>query len=182
MTAAVMIDIEGMGKTANAPITSIGAVKFDPDSDWIGEEFHIHVSLENCLRYGMQPDASTIIWWMEQSEAARLALTCGQLEAAPLIDALSLLGEFIPNEAEVWGKGINYDLAALSLAYHRTGLPDPWQYWKLRDMRLLRRLHPEIKATPNPLAHHALHDARNQAVYVQALMAEQRATRRENHE
>ena len=78
-----MIDLETMGKSALAPIASIGAVLFDPHGDWIGDSFHIHVDLNSCVgRWGMQMDPETVLWWLEQSEAARQALIAGQVRAS----------------------------------------------------------------------------------------------------
>ena len=166
-----MIDIEGLGTSAQAPILAIGAVLFEPGSDWIGHSFHTHVSLANSLRLGFKPEADTVLWWMEQPEAARLYVTMGQLEAAPVVDALQMLAEFIPTDARVWAKGVDYDIAALNLYYDAVGLPRPWHYRAPRDMRLLMDLHhpPEIH-NPYP-PHHALWDALHQARWVQAIYA-----------
>lgn len=170
---AVMIDIENMGITPSAPITSIGAVRFDPAGDTLGETFHLHVSLENCLRLGMRPDAATIVWWLEQSDAARLHLTCGQIGAAPLATALEALADFIGGDrAEVWCKGGSHDFAILRTACALVGMPEPWHYRCECDMRLLQRLYPHVDREFDGTRHHALDDARHQARLVQRLMAE----------
>ncbi len=44
----LMIDLESMGKKPNAPIVSIGAVFFDPQSGELGQEFYTAVNLESA--------------------------------------------------------------------------------------------------------------------------------------
>lgn len=45
----LMIDLETMGKKPNAPIVSIGAVFFNPQSGELGPEFYAVVSLESAM-------------------------------------------------------------------------------------------------------------------------------------
>jgi hypothetical protein len=70
----LMIDLETMGNKPTAPIVSIGAVFFDPQSGKFGEEFYTAVQLESAMAQGAQPDGDTIIWWMKQSTEARAAI------------------------------------------------------------------------------------------------------------
>lgn len=88
----LMIDLETMGSGPYAPIISIGAVFFDPNAGAIGDDFQVNVSLESSMRFRARPDASTILWWMEQGEDARKALTNDTEE---LSTALCWLSEFI---------------------------------------------------------------------------------------
>ncbi len=99
------LDLETMGNGPYAPVISIGAVFFDPNTGETGEEFSVNISLESSMRYRARPDASTILWWMEQSEEARKSLTSNTQE---LSTALSWLSEFIIKNAnhklvQVWG-------------------------------------------------------------------------------
>lgn len=92
----LMVDLETMGNGPYAPVISIGAVFFDPNTGETGEEFSVNISLESSMRYRARPDASTILWWLEQSEEARKSLTSNTQE---LSTALSWLSEFIINNA-----------------------------------------------------------------------------------
>lgn len=92
----LMIDLETMGSGPYAPIISIGAVFFEPNGGPIGDDFLVNVSLESSMRFRARPDASTILWWMEQDEAARKALTHDTQE---LSTALSWLSDFIAKHA-----------------------------------------------------------------------------------
>lgn len=92
----LMVDLETMGNGPYAPVISIGAVFFDPNTGETGEEFSVNISLESSMRYLARPDASTILWWLEQSEEARKSLTSNTQE---LSTALSWLSEFIIKNA-----------------------------------------------------------------------------------
>lgn len=167
----VMIDLETMGKSALAPIASIGAVLFDPHGDWIGDSFHIHVDLNSCVgQWGMQMDPETVLWWLEQSEAARQALIAGQVRAASLSEALSALSRFLPTSVTPWCNGASFDFAILATAYRLVKKPLPWEFWKERDLRTLKGLNPDLRVERDGVHHNALDDARHQARLVQHIL------------
>ncbi|KNL73629.1 3'-5' exonuclease, partial [Salmonella enterica] len=105
----LMIDLESMGKKPNAPIVSIGAVFFDPQSGDLGQEFYTAVNLESAMEQGAVPDGDTILWWLRQSSEARSAICVD--DAMPISSALSELSYFInqhsdnPKYLKVWGNG-----------------------------------------------------------------------------
>lgn len=82
----LMIDLETMGNKPNAPIVSIGAVFFEPETGEIGPELYTAVDLKSEVALGAAPDADTILWWLTQSSEARAAITG---DALPIRDALS---------------------------------------------------------------------------------------------
>lgn len=166
----VMIDLETMGKLPTSAIASIGAVRFDPLGNWIGDQFHIHVSLENCQRHGLTMDASTLVWWLEQDEAARTALRIGQAGAAPLVTALDALSAWLPEGAIVWANGASFDLAILAHAYHVAGMPQPWAFRNECDLRTLKVLHKDRRIERDGIHHTALDDAIHQARLVQHIL------------
>lgn len=170
MTHHIMIDLETMGNTPTAAITSIGAVLFDPYGNWIGDAFHTHVSLESCLLNGLTMDASTVLWWLGQSEAARKTLIDGQPGASNLREALHALASFMPSGATPWCNGASFDFAILIHAYRRIEKPVPWEYWKERDLRTLKGLNPDMKIQRDGIHHNALDDARYQARLVQRIL------------
>lgn len=172
---AVMVDLETMSQRPTAAIASIGACLFDPHSDWIGPCFHIHVSLENCLRHGLSIDASTILWWMERDDDARHTLVVGQIDAAPLITALEAFTAFCHSgriyiEPEIWCNGNSFDLPILANAYHAIGAETPWHYWNERDLRTLKGINKGARLERTGTHHNALDDALHQARLVQHIL------------
>ncbi|EIM8217661.1 3'-5' exoribonuclease, partial [Escherichia coli] len=85
----LMIDLETMGKNPNAPIISIGAIFFDPQTGDMGPEFSKTIDLETA---GGVIDRDTIKWWLKQSREAQSAIMTDEI---PLDDALLQLREFI---------------------------------------------------------------------------------------
>ncbi|HCX4619891.1 TPA: 3'-5' exoribonuclease [Escherichia coli] len=170
----LMIDLETMGKNPDAPIISIGAIFFDPQTGDMGPEFSKTIDLETA---GGVIDRDTIKWWLKQSREAQSAIMTDEI---PLDDALLQLREFIDENSgeffvQVWGNGANFDNAILRRSYERQGIPCPWRYYNDRDVRTIVGLGKAIDfdaRTAIPFEgerHNALDDARYQAKYVSAI-------------
>ncbi|HFK6941597.1 TPA: 3'-5' exoribonuclease, partial [Escherichia coli] len=118
----LMIDLETMGKNPDAPIISIGAIFFDPQTGDMGPEFSKTIDLETA---GGVIDRDTIKWWLKQSREAQSAIMTDEI---PLDDALLQLREFIDENSgeffvQVWGNGANFDNTILRRSYERQGIP-----------------------------------------------------------
>jgi len=108
----IMLDLETMGKNSNAAIVSIGAVLFDPLTGETGAEFYQVVSLNSSSHYG-ELDGSTVIWWMQQSDAARAIFSDeSKTTLKKALEAFSAwIGEHCDHnekgkpDAVVWGNG-----------------------------------------------------------------------------
>ncbi|HGG2633262.1 TPA: 3'-5' exoribonuclease [Escherichia coli] len=170
----LMIDLETMGKNPDAPIISIGAIFFDPQTGYMGPEFSKTIDLNTA---GGVIDRDTIKWWLKQSREAQSALLTDEI---PLDDALLQLREFIDENSgeffvQVWGNGANFDNVILRRSYERQGIPYPWRYCNDRDVRTIVELGKAIDfdaRTAIPFEgerHNALDDARHQAKYVSAI-------------
>ena len=135
----LMIDLETMGKNPDAPIISIGAIFFDPQTGDMGPEFSKTIDLETA---GGVIDRDTIKWWLKQSREAQSAIMTDEI---PLDDALLQLREFIDENSgeffvQVWGNGANFDNVILRRSYERQGIPCPWHYHNDRDVRTIVEL------------------------------------------
>ena len=176
----LMVDMETMGNSPDAPIVSIGAVFFEPSSGNTGAEFYQVVSLESSMSFGMKPDASTIQWWLKQSSEARSAILVD--EAMGLRETLELLADFIAENAangshtvQLWGNGCSFDNVILRRAYALTETPFAVPFWNDRDVRTMVELGKSVGINPRfdtPFEgdmHNALSDARHQVKYVSAI-------------
>ncbi|EIB0656969.1 3'-5' exoribonuclease [Escherichia coli] len=170
----LMIDLETMGKNPDAPIISIGAIFFDPQTGDMGPEFSKTVDLETA---GGVIDRDAIKWWLKQSREAQSAIMTDEI---PLDDALLQLREFIDENSgeffvQVWGNGANFDNTILRRSYERQGIPCPWRYHNDRDVRTIVELGKAIDFDARTVIpfegvrHNALDDARHQAKYVSAI-------------
>ncbi|QMN54353.1 3'-5' exoribonuclease [Citrobacter freundii] len=176
----LMVDMETMGNSPDAPIVSIGAVFFEPSTGNTGAEFYQVVSLESSMSFGMKPDASTIQWWLKQSSEARSAILVD--EAMGLRETLELLADFVAKNSangshtvQLWGNGCSFDNVILRRAYALTETPFAVPFWNDRDVRTMVELGKSVGINPRfdiPFEgdmHNALSDARHQVKYVSAI-------------
>ncbi|MSL20666.1 exonuclease [Escherichia coli] len=170
----LMIDLETMGKNPDAPIISIGAIFFDPQTGDMGPEFSKTIDLETA---GGVIDRDVIKRWLKQSREAQSAIMTDEI---PLDDALLQLREFIDENSgeffvQVWGNGANFDTTILRRSYERQGIPCPWRYYNDRDVRTIVELGKAIDFDARTAIqfegerHNALDDARYQAKYVSVI-------------
>lgn len=173
-------DLETMGTGPDAAIVAIGAVEFwlsRDGSQTLGREFYRTVDLASSMRSGGTVDASTIIWWAQQSETARaeFAKATGDLWGA-LVDFADFYQDISGNvpKVRVWGNGADFDNVILAGAYRRYGEDVPWQPTGKPPLngclRTLRALFPDAPKTTPEIPHHALHDAQAQALDIMTLI------------
>ena len=176
----LMVDLETMGNKPGAPIVSVGAIFFDPNSGTTGAEHYQVIDLESSMSFGAKPDASTILWWLKQSPEARSAIVVD--DTVGLVEALEQLLDFIAENAangsknvQLWGNGSSFDCSLLEAAFELADTPFPIPHWNYRDVRTVVELGKavglncryDIPFEGDP--HHALADARHQAKYVSAI-------------
>lgn len=162
----VMIDLETMGTSPNAPIVAIGACRFDENGvgdDW----FYETISLKSAIQNGAVLDPDTVVWWMGQERGARLEITDATRE---LIDALDDFRIWITKDEPdgVWGNGAGFDNMILSETYKRNNQPAPWSYKLDRCYRTIKSLS-GVEMERTGTHHNALDDARSQANHLIAI-------------
>ena len=167
-----MADNETLGTRATSVILSIGAVKFDLDSDEIDNDgFYASLSIDDQLAHGRTIDEATLVWWMAQDKAAqRVFVEPKQTLESALVSFIDWLGH---NKRFMWSNGADFDLPMLTHAFASYGLVTPWEFWNSRCVRTYRGL-PGAKNVPKVeslVAHNALHDAVAQARHMQAIQA-----------
>ena len=168
-TGHVMIDLETMGYRPGCVILSIGAVYFTIHG--IHEEFYVRINPMSCQRHGLHFDASTIEWWMRQSDGARGEVSNLTKTGEELTDALAKFYAWLNTDADpdsrIWGNGSDFDISIILAAFDRVDLPVPWSPWKHRCFRTMKNFHRQTIAKTEPARegthHNALDDARHQA-------------------
>ena len=131
----VMIDIETLGLKTTAPVVSIGACWFEAG----GSEFpswSSQIDLDDSIRHGV-PEGGTFRWWLERGWEAQRKTLFGR---ALLRDALIELACKIDRDTLVWANSPQFDIVILERCYWESGIPVPWVYKNLRDMRTIRGL------------------------------------------
>jgi hypothetical protein len=166
MTAAsksehIMVDLETMGSRPGCAIATIGAVMFDPITGTQGDSLYLRVRLQSCVELGLTLDPETVLWWLRQSDEARLEL---QGDGLCLTAALECFARFLRDHGAryFWSHGASFDGPILEAAYHAIKKSAPWRYVDARDTRTLYDLAGVKPNRLNGVAHNAQVDAENQ--------------------
>jgi exodeoxyribonuclease VIII len=164
----VMIDFETLGNGKNACIVQVGACYFIDGN--IVSKMKINFDVESCVKHGAELDASTVCWWLEQSEAARKSIL--ERPRALEYEALISINEYLMGAEEIWSHA-TFDFVILMEALKRRGIKPSFSYRVARDIRTLNALCPSFdkNSIVREGAHHdGLDDAIYQAKYVMAML------------
>lgn len=165
-----MLDLETFSSESEGAVISIGAVRFDPISGVVFDKtmeavngtFYKVINAKSSQRAGGKIDADTIMWWFQQSDAARQAL----LESSDHIEVvLKVFSEWVRNIpcSGMWGNGADFDNVLLCNSYHRLGRTAPWSHKVNRCYRTINSLSHGIEFIREGVHHNALDDAISQA-------------------
>lgn len=159
----VMLDIETLSSNSYAVIVSIGALEFDLETGKTGKEFYNTIDLQSCLDLGLEVTGGTILWWLQQSEKARMSLV---KDTKPIIEVLNSFSSFVNQETILWGNSARFDCGILQNAFNKAGMNIPWDFRKERCVRTLLSFMPGMKnECKHSNTHHALDDCYFQVEY-----------------
>ena len=165
-----MVDLETFGNNKKAVILSIGACKFFPNGTGMLEKFEVFVDPQSCIDIGMQMDASTVMWWMDDQRNEARAVLMGNMEnAVPIKHALHMFISWLGADRPIWGNGATFDNVILRSAYELAGIPCPWKFWNDRCYRTMKANTPSVKMQREGVHHSAMWDAVSQAKHLQAI-------------
>lgn len=176
MMEHLMVDIETMGDSAGDAIISIGAVQFDLETGETGKEFFKEAKLSSCINVGLGVKASTIMWWLGQSDAARKKAINTEKNGLHIEQVLYgfrfFLKELNPAKLQIWGNSNRFDLGILAAAYNKIypGGELPWDFRNERDVRTLVARAPQFKETMpfEGTQHDPIADCKHQIKYLVA--------------
>ena len=182
MQTIVSMDLETRGQNpATCAIASIGVVIAIPNKGIVAEA-EWWIDPKDALLHGAE-DESTMQWWAKQSPEAQRQLHEGTYTVK---EALAELVAFLfarfedyttLNKAVIVARSPSFDCAILMRHYEEVcGFQTPWKYWQERDHRTFEQAYRDICSAAGinypsykhayPVAHNALSDARNQALYL----------------
>lgn len=154
MTQHISVDIETASTESNGAILSIGAVHVDTIKKQLGSRFYTNVNLQSCVDAGLQINANTFLWWMQQSDAARNAIASpkAQATALKLATALEVFNSFIESlrtspkeQIIIWSNGANFDGVLIRNAYKAVGLTPHYSFRNEGCYRTLNNMLPLAK-------------------------------------
>ncbi len=166
----IMLDLETFGQKPGALIKAIGAVKFGGGE--LREEFYERIDAASAESIGLRMDVATVMWWLGQSEAARSEITQPGKHIAIVLQEFRRFvagDEPLNPEACIWGNGSEFDNVLLATAYDYAQITLPWKYYNNRCYRTVKNLFPDFPK-PEVVAHHALADAKAQAVHLMQMI------------
>ena len=176
-----MIDLETLDTAVTSAVLSLGVALFNDDGLWPHHDLEVRFDLDEQLRGGRTVSASTIQWWMLQSEAARSAAFGKPARSVPVLrieEVQRLLTGLLNGVDHVWCRGLAFDIAILDHMFASRQLRSPWKYSAVRDSRtILDHIAPDALPKRAGEAHNALDDARHEA----ACVVEALATLQRNH-
>lgn len=162
----VMIDLETLGLRPGYQILSIGAVSFN-----LGCKETFYQNIERDYRF--KTDPKTVAWWNEQTEESHAAaFAVGELTEDVLnrfIEYLSQLESLYGYPVRVWGNAASMDIKMLEAAYEICSISVPWKYYNEMCYRTLKNLVPSLLPPTPTIKHHALEDAKVQAIHAEQL-------------
>lgn len=168
----IMVDLESLGTRSDAVILSLGAVKFDLDSDKIDDKaFYAPISIDSNLELGRRIQEDTLLWWLKQEIAAQSVF---HEEKIALPQALEDFSDWVgTGDYEVWSNGADFDIPMVAHAFAQIQMETPWKFWASNCVRTYKKL-PGAKAIASGVPftgvkHSALADAVHQAQVVQAI-------------
>lgn len=162
-----MLDLETLGRDADAVVMQIGLCRFDI---WTGEVdpegFEVNIDINDSLRRGFRADGSTIEWWLRQDTAAQYAVVADP--KYPVKKALKMASEYVGDCKLLWSH--TFDITILSYHFRKVNLKLPVHYRNHRDIRTLMCLAGWSKFDYETfgmpcLRHTALADCKNQIRY-----------------
>lgn len=140
-----MLDLETYGTGRDAAIKAIGLVRFDPVAGKVAQLGDISGVLYQRINLAQSPqagviDASTVEWWLTQSDAAREELL--KEPNLPLHTALVQIVRWLelPEYGKVeklWSNGPTFDEIILRDAYIRHDIKWPFHYRASRCCRTI---------------------------------------------
>ena len=186
MTASslvAVVDIETLGKGADAVIGSIGAVIVDVTRLQAVDEFYCRVDHHQVNR---STSDDTLAWWQRQEQESPAAWAELFDPAKPrqfITGALASLAAFLGHaftdrdDVQLMGNGSEFDNVILAHAYEQWGLAQPWHFRGNQSLRTvvwlgrqLLDIDPKDQLPFEGCHHHALHDARHEAAYLIAIL------------
>lgn len=162
----LMLDVECLGIGADGALLAIGAVFFDENTD-LGAEFYRTINLATAVNRGGTMDASTVMWWLGQDEAARNAVRFnGYHIDEALEDFVTFFKKHGNGDTRVWGCSPTFDCEKVNSALKRSGLKTPWKYFLERCYRTVRERNQSVEPDVRTGLHNALDDAKFQASHL----------------
>ena len=159
----LMLDLETWGNSKTSVIVQIGACYFNRYTGEIGDRLCINIDAESSMQVGFDVWASTLYWWMTQSDDARHSFLQGRQH---VVDAVNIINNFMKKAKRIWSHA-TFDFVILMGHFEKLGIKPNFHYRSARDIRTLTDIAnlPEKKYPQVGTHHNALDDCFYQVQY-----------------
>lgn len=181
----LMLDIETLALGTRPVILQIGGIFFDFD-DITTELQVVDLMLPAQPQLEMIPprtvQMSTITWWFQNEPAAKTLFSdldgdLDELDAYLRMLARNFAGQMtgVGDDYEVWARGPQFDIAAIESLMVERGIPVPWRYDRVRDLRTIMATAgintADVPRLEGQIDHNAVWDSRYQIRCLAAALA-----------
>lgn len=166
----VMLDFETLGNGKDKCLCQVGAVYFDRTTGELGPSYKATIDAASHEKFGGKLDASTVYWWLAQSEEARKSILGeGKID---IVTAMAELNEFLRDAERIWSHA-TFDFVTLLDTLKQVGVKPSFSYKAGLDIRTLVYLSGlSVSDIPREGVHHdALEDCKHQVKYCVASMS-----------
>lgn len=170
MSKWVMFDLETLGLDDDSVIVSIGAARFN-EVDEPRDKMALLLDMKEQQRRGRQIQIGTLMWWMEQNEAAR-RWNFDSMNRYPVDVALRAFVTFCQGSSLYWCRGATFDPILLEHLFKQYGMAVPWKYNQIHDVRSLDELTDGFEEPAGSVAHKPLDDCLMQIAQVQRVFGQ----------
>jgi hypothetical protein len=180
-----MADLETLDTKDSAIVPEVSVVAFDILTGKFLGEYTAFIDIDEQSREGRTVSASTLQFWLTQSDYARSIQVEGMNKSQSIAkvmlglkkfmqDICATYSENLPEAPYIWGNGIKFDLGKLTSLYECRGYDVPWAFWAERDVRTLVDLMPEAKKEQEFIGvpHYGLDDCKHQIRYLTRIYQE----------
>ncbi len=160
-----MADFETLGVRPTSAVLSLGVVAFNADGV-LEDTFYVNIDPDDCIKYGLTTDQSTIDWWAKQSDDAKAAL---EVDKKSLLEAMTMLCGWVRRTKceTLWGNGADFDNPILRNIFAAIDADFPFKPWAGRCYRTVKNIPNAPKMAKRIGTHHnALDDAMSQALHL----------------
>jgi hypothetical protein len=163
-TNHLMLDFETLGTQPDTAVLSLGAVMFNRDKIlaeklWV---FDVQGQLDNDRSVKFE----TLIWWLQQGEAAKSVFKRSRETGIKIRDFLPQFIAFTEpyKNLRVWGNGASFDVSIIENLLEVGKIKTPWLFYNSRCYRTMKScfgIDPK-DGSFSGTKHDALDDARHQ--------------------
>lgn len=130
----VMLDFETLGNGKDKCLRQVGAVYFDNITGELGQELKLTIDAATHEKIGGKLDASTVYWWLSQSDEARASIL--DPNKVDILVALSELNIFLSSATRIWSHA-TFDFVTLMDCLKQAAIKPSFSYKAGMDLRTL---------------------------------------------